>query len=324
MDLVTLGEALIDMFPAEIGRRLVEVSAFYPKPGGAPANVAVAAARLGARAAFIGKVGEDIFGHYLAEVLAREAVDTSGVRFDAQARTTLAIIALPDVNTAEFVFYRNPGADTRLGASELDESLLKSTRALHFGSLSLTHEPARSATLRAAEIAAGAGALISFDVNYRPSLWRSPQAAREQIEPVIEQADVLKLNEVELELLTGTREVATAAPKLVARHRGERPRLVVVTLGAGGSWFWTHMSSGFVPPFAVETVDATGCGDSFVAALLVQLVRDSALVESPAPRLERLLRYANAAGAITATRQGVIPALPTAREVDEFMRAMQG
>ena len=128
MDIVCLGEVLVDMFPAELGRKLAEVSAFRPKPGGAPANVAVAAARLGAESAFIGKVGDEAFGHHLADVLADEGVETRGMRFDTYARTGLAFIAMPDENTAEFVFYRNPGADMMLRAEELDRELLPTSR----------------------------------------------------------------------------------------------------------------------------------------------------------------------------------------------------
>src|SRR3989304_8282138 len=137
MDVVCVGELLIDMFPAEIGRSMTEVSAFRPKPGGAPANVAVAVARLGAQSAFIGKVGEDIFGHFLEDILTAEGVSTQGLRYDEEARTTLVFIAMPDENSAEFVFYRNPGADIRLTPTDLDRSLLRVTHFLHLGSLSL-------------------------------------------------------------------------------------------------------------------------------------------------------------------------------------------
>ncbi len=160
MDLICLGELLIDMFPAELGRPHAEVSAFRPVAGGAPANVAVAARRLGARlSAFIGKVGDDPFGHFLVEVLAREGLETGGMRLDPDARTTLNIMAQPDANHYDCLFYRNPGADTRLRPDELDAALLRSTRAFHFGSLSLTDEPARSATVEAVKIAKAAGAL---------------------------------------------------------------------------------------------------------------------------------------------------------------------
>ncbi len=304
------------MFPAEVGRRLVEVSAFRPKPGGAPANVAVAAARLGKRAAFIGKVGDDAFGHYLAGVLAAEGVETRGVRFDSAARTTMAFIALPDPNHAEFVFYRNPGADTRLQAAELDAELLGQTRAAHFGSLSLTDEPSRSATHEAVRLARAGGALVSFDANYRPSLWPGPAQAREQIMALVEQAHVLKVNETECELLTGSSDPEVASGRLLALG----PVLCVVTLGPGGSYFRVAEGGEYVPGFAVDTVDATGCGDAFSAGLLSQLTAGPAWREQLSPaRLRTALRYANAVGAITALTQGVIPALPTAARVAEFL-----
>lgn len=330
MDIVTLGELLVDMFPAEIGRRLAEVTAFYPKPGGAPANVAVAAARLGAASAFIGKVGDDAFGHHLLDVVRQEGVETRGVRLDPEARTTMAIIALPDPQHAEFIFYRNPGADQRLRADELDRELLSTCRALHFGSLSLTDEPSRSATHEAVSLARKAGALISFDVNYRPSLWPSAADAMTQITGMVPQVDLLKLNEVELALLAGgspqgiqekvdVEGLATAAGTLLAAG----PQLVVVTLGQGGSLLVTPHGYAHVPAFAVETVDAVGCGDAFVAGLLRQLTSISdwrnLAGAAGAAKLSGILRYANAVGALTATRQGVIPALPTAAEVDSFL-----
>jgi len=316
MDIVCLGELLVDMFPAELGRRLVEVSAFYPKPGGAPANVAVAAVRLGARSAFIGKVGDEAFGHHLADVLRQEGVEVRGMRFDAEARTGMAFIAMPDENTSEFVFYRNPGADMRLRADELDRGLLRATRAFHFGSLSLGQEPSRSATLEAVKIAREAGALISFDVNYRPTLWRDSDEAYDRVMATVPHVDLLKVNEVELALLGGSGDMDVATHALLELG----PELCVVTLGPDGSFFRIASGGEHVPPFRVETVDATGCGDAFVAGLLCQLVvgaewRDQLSMA----RMREILCYANAVGALTALRQGVIPALPTAERVDEFL-----
>jgi fructokinase len=322
MDIVTLGELLIDMFPAELGRRLADVSAFRPKPGGAPANVAVAAARLGAETAFIGKVGDDAFGYHLKAVLDNEGVETRGMRFDAEARTTMAFIAMIDENTPEFVFYRNPGADIRLHPDELDANLLQNAKALHFGSLSLTHEPARSATYKAIEWARSGGAFISYDVNYRPSLWRDPENAIAEAQAILSKVDVVKVNETELALLTGQEEIARdllgeAAQRLLA----EGPALCVITLGPNGSYFQTAEGGAYLPAFPVKTVDSVGCGDGFAAALLARLVsgpdwRAHLTVKA----LRDILRYANAVGALTATRQGVIPALPTAEEVETFLR----
>jgi fructokinase len=320
MDLICLGELLIDMFPAELGRPHAQVSAFRPVPGGAPANAAVAARRLGAQAAFIGKVGDDPFGLYLVDVLAREGVETRGMRLDPEARTTMNLMAQPDANHYDCLFYRNPGADTRLRPDELDEELLRSTRAFHFGSLSLTDEPARSATLAAVKIAKAAGALISYDVNYRPTLWKSPEEAAERARVMIRDADLVKVNEAELALLAGEGDITTTSGALLDMG----PSLCVVTFGPDGSYFRVAAGGATVPGFPVETVDATGCGDAFIAGLLWQLVKTGDWRDQLTPeRLAAALRYANAVGALTATKQGVIPSLPTAAEVTAFVGTLE-
>ena len=301
------------MFPVEIGRRLAEVSAFRPMPGGAPANVAVAARRLGAATAFIGKVGDDAFGHHLVATLRAEGVATRGLRLDDEARTSLAFIALPDAQAAEFVFYRNPGADMRLRPDELDEALLRGARVFHFGSISLGAEPSRGATLRARDVARAGGALVTFDVNYRPSLWPGPAAAVAAVRAVLPLVDVVKVNGPELALLTGTPDAAVGGAAL--REMGAP--LVIITRGAGGSAFHNG-ATGFVPPFVVDVLDATGCGDAFMAALLTRLIRAEADL-ADGVFLSAALRYANAAGALTATRHGAMAALPTAAEVAAFL-----
>jgi fructokinase len=317
MQVVTLGEILIDMFPAEVGRRLVDVSAFHPKPGGAPANVAVAASRLGAPSAFMGKVGDDIFGRHLVDVLREQGVETRAMRVSTTARTTMAIIAMPDPDTAEFIFYRNPGADLLLQPDELDEDLLAEAQALHIGSLSLVDEPARSATHEAVRQAQAAGALVSFDVNYRPSLWSDAQAALEQIWHIVPQVDLLKVNEDELALLSVEQEAGAEAAKALL---DAGPDLIVVTRGSRGSEAYTRTVHVEVPGFAVETVDAIGCGDAFIAALLTELTAVVSWPEALDPdALRAVLCYANAVGALTAQTQGVIPALPTAVEVEQFL-----
>lgn len=316
MDIVCLGEILIDMFPSELGKRLSEVPAFIPKPGGAPANVAIAARRLGAQTAFIGKVGNDLFGHHLRNVLRVEGVGTTGLRFDEQTRTTLAIIAKPDEHTSEFMFYRNPGADMMLRPEDLDERLLQETRLFHFGSLSLTHEPSRSATLAAITIAERGGALISFDVNYRPNLWSDPDEARTRITTLLPFAHVVKVNEAELKLLTGTDDLVAGGQVILDYG----PELCLITLGTDGSYFKTEEANGRVPAFDVQTVDATGCGDAFMAGVLTRLAACRDWHEGFLPAaLQVTLRYANAVGALTALEQGVIPALPNARSVEAFL-----
>jgi fructokinase len=270
---------------------------------------------LGAESAFVGKVGDDAFGHYLADVLQREGVEVRGMRYDLEARTGMAFIAMPDENSYDMLFYRNPGADMRLRADELDRDLLEDTRAFHFGSLSLIQEPSRGATLEAVRVAQDRDALISFDVNYRPDLW-SPAEAREQVLATIPDVDLLKVNEIELELLSGHSDPDRGSQALLAQG----PALCVVTLGPEGSFFRIDEGGEHVPPFRVKTVDATGCGDAFVAGLVCQLISEEDWHEQLSrARMRQVLRYANAVGALTSMTLGVIPALPTAAQVDDFL-----
>jgi fructokinase len=340
MDIVTLGELILDMFASEPGKDFRDVSAFLPVAGGAPANVAVAASKLGAQAAFIGKVGEDAFGRRLESVLKGYGVDTRGMRFDKAARTTLNFMTIPDPNRTEMLFYRNPGADMLLSPGELDTQLLGSTAVFHFGSVSLAVEPCRSAALEGAAFARKKGALVSFDVNYRPSLWESEARARAEIIEALPLADIVKVNETELRLLSGAEDDAPAGCAKIC-ERG--PGLCVATIGPHGSAWAARQgggapgsasgapgSAGRVPGFRVDVVDATGCGDAFMAALLVRLLsamgpgtgnRRSLLEGLSEERLAEALRWANAAGAFTARRKGVMPALPDAAEVSQLIGA---
>lgn len=316
MDVVSLGELLVDMFPGKVGRRLVEVSSFHPKPGGAPANVAVALARLGCKSAFIGKVGDDAFGHHLATVIAQAGVNIEGMRYDSFARTTMAFIASPDEHQNEYLFYRNPGADTRLLPNELDTEMLANTKFLHFGSLSLVEDPIKSSTYQAVKLVKEAGGMISMDVNYRPSLWPSVQEAYSSVLDILPSVDLLKVNELELKLLTAEEDPSRGSEKLTRLG----PTVCVMTTGAGGSYFRIPGGFDFVPAFQVKTVDATGCGDSFIAGLLSRLLRDPEWQRGHSKKdFRRHLMYANAVGAITATKQGVIPALPDAATVANFL-----
>jgi fructokinase len=246
-------------------------------------------------------------------------VDVSGMRIDPNVRTTIVFIGMPDENTAQFVFYRNPGADLCLTADEIDKVLVTSTKAFHCDSLSLVREPARSAHHFSVQLAKKAGALISFDANYRPSLWESASEAIEQTEIMLAQCDLLKVNEIELELLTGSADPVTAAPELLKRG----PRLVAVTLGANGSYFCSEKAQGFVAPYKVQTVDAIGCGDAFLAGLLTRLTSGLWPNRLDEQNLKEAFQFANAVGAVTALTRGVIPALPTLQQVEDFLRSKQ-
>ncbi|MGQ9625573.1 MAG: PfkB family carbohydrate kinase [Anaerolineae bacterium] len=315
MDVICLGEALIDLPAAQTGLPLTQVTTFYRVPGGAPANVAVAVAKLGARAGFVGKVGDDAFGHFLEETLRENGVDTRFMLFDKSARTALAFFSLPTPNTREFMFYRHPSADMLLRAEELDGDYLRSTRIFHFGSISLISEPSRTATLEAVRLAQEGGALISYDPNLRLNLWPDAEKAREGMWSAVHLADMIKVNEEELEFMTGEEDFSLGSKKLMERG----PKLCVVTRGPEGSYYNTGHSEGFVDSFRVETVDATGCGDGFVAGLFVGLLESEPLEELKGETMAHILRRANAVGALTSLQKGVIPALPTREQVDAFL-----
>jgi fructokinase len=308
LDVLALGELLVDMVAAETGD-LVSARSFHKAAGGAPANVAVGVARLRGRAGFIGCVGADPFGRFLRQTLIDERVDTTGLMMTADAPTTLALVSRAKSGERDFQFYRNPGADTCLTAEAITDELLGRAQILHVGSLSLTHEPARSATYVALTRARALGLAISCDPNLRVPLWNGDLArARDEINALIRNADLLKISEDELEFLTGTPDPQTGAARLWHDHL----RLMVVSLGPAGCWFRCAAGEGHVPGFVVDAIDTTGAGDSFVAGLLVALLDLIPDLRSfDLATLHTVLRRANATGALATTILGAIPALPS-------------
>lgn len=320
LDVVSIGEILIDFVGKDKGFRLSEVQEFRRAAGGGPANVAVGVARLGGRAGFIGKVGRDAFGDHLKEVLEENGVDVRGLLWDPEANTTLVFVALDQRVVPEFVFYRRGTADTRLSPEELPPDVLKATRILHFSSVSLTVEPARSATLEAVRAAKGEGAVVSFDPNLRLSLWPSRERARKEILAAVSLADVIKLNEEELQFLSGFKEEMAAG---IAFLLEKGPKLMAVTRGEQGAWVAGKRGKVLSPPFPVNPVDTTGAGDAFMAGMLTILAgaleQGVALEDLDKEWLVKLGRWGNAAAALTCTRPGVIPALPLRKEVEELL-----
>ncbi|KAL2328863.1 hypothetical protein Fmac_022290 [Flemingia macrophylla] len=305
--IVSFGEMLIDFVPTVSGVSLAEAPGFLKAPGGAPANVAIAVARLGGKAAFVGKLGDDEFGHMLAGILKENDVRADGINFDKGARTALAFVTLRADGEREFMFYRNPSADMLLTPEDLNLQLITSAKVFHYGSISLIVEPCRSAHLKAMEVAKEAGCLLSYDPNLRLPLWPSAEEARQQILSIWDKADVIKVSDVELEFLTGSDKIDDASA-LSLWH--PNLKLLLVTLGEHGSRYYTKNFHGSVEAYHVNTVDTTGAGDSFVGALLCKIVDDQSILEDE-PRLREVLKFANACGAITTTKKGAIPALPT-------------
>ena len=309
-EITTIGEVLIDLTQTGVNGQNVPV--FAANPGGAPANVAVAAARLGASAAFIGKVGRDGFGAYLTGVLTENGVDASGVRAD-ETPTTMAVVTVAPGGERSFRFVR--GADALLTEGEVDTALVEGTKVLHFGSVSLTAEPARSATLFAARHAREHGVLVSYDPNYREALWPDREEAVAQMCAPLPMVDVLKLSDEELPLLTGTADPAEGTRRLADRGVS----LVLLTLGGEGAFWRWQGKTGLVPGVATTVADTNGAGDTFLGAVLSRLVRrgEKSLEGLTVPELEDILAFANRAASKTCSRSGAIPAMPTLAELRE-------
>ncbi len=312
-DVIACGELLIDFVSTESGVTLAGAPAFKKAAGGAPANVAVGVARLGYRAGFMGQVGEDDFGHFLADTLADSGVDVAGLRFSSEARTALAFVSLRADGERSFMFYRHPSADMLWRPEDVDAGYAAQARIFHYGSISLIGEPSRSATFAALEHARRGGALISYDPNLRLALWPSAEAARAGILAGWGHADIAKVSEEELAFLTGEADPARAVRTLW--H--DRLKLLTVTRGAAGSAYFTADASGEVPGFQVNAVDTTGAGDGFLAGLLAGLLDGGLRIEKEI--VEQGLRLGNAVGALTTTQRGAIPALPARAAVRALM-----
>ena len=314
-DVAALGELLVDLTLCGAGDGGSPL--YAANPGGAPANVLAMLRKLGRRCAFLGKVGEDFFGDMLAETLRAEGIDLRGLRRAADAPTTLAVVSTAADGERDFSFYRSPGADTLLRPDELDEDALRHCRIFHFGSLSLTDEPNRSATARAIRLAREAGALLSFDPNLRPPLWRSPEDARAQILWSLTQCDLLKIADDELRFVTGTDDPDAGAAML--RERFPNLRLICVTAGAQGSFAFCGAQRVFQPAFSgADIVDTTGAGDAFCACML-HCVPDRGPEGLDEAAIRAMLRLGNAAGCLVSTRKGALRSMPTRAELNALL-----
>ncbi len=308
MSVVSFGELLIDFVAQEHGVSVGEASGFKKAPGGAPANVAVAVARLGHPSSFLGQVGDDPFGHHLAGVLAADNVDVSGLRFSTEARTALAFVSLRADGERSFMFYRHPSADMLMRPEDVDVDVLNSKDIFHFGSVTMINEPSKSATLKAADLARASGKLISYDPNLRLALWPDADAARQGMLVGLDYATFLKVSQEEVDFLTGSQDISMLWRESI--------QLIAVTNGAQGATVYTRTTEQFVPAYNVQAVDTTGAGDGFVAGLLVGILEHK---QNYSQHLESILRFANAVGALTTTQLGAIPALPSREVVEAFM-----
>lgn len=313
-EIVCLGELLIDFVPTVTGVGLEGADTFRKAAGGAPANVAAGLARLGVASAFMGKVGEDGFGHFLADTLVQAGVDTGPLLFAPGAPTSLAFVSLAPDGDRQFLFYRQNAADILFSPEEVDDAALAACKILHYGSISLIAEPCRSATLHAIERAKHHGARRSYDPNLRLALWPDAASAKAGMLLGLRHAEIMKIGAEEVEFLTG--EADTERGVRALWH--DEMLLVAVTAGKDGCRWFTREASGAVPGYAVDAVDTTGAGDAFMAGLLSEWVREGETLDDPAA-LDRICRVANAAGAVTAMSRGAIPSLPDRAAIERLM-----
>ncbi len=316
---ICIGELLIDFVSTTVDVTLAEAPGFAKAAGGATANVAVGLAKLGVDSGFIGKIGDEPFGNFLRETLKQSRVDTSHLISEANRRTTLAFVATRSDGAKDILFYRNPGADILLRPDEIEAAYVQSAAVFHYGSCSLSHQPVRDATLQAIQYAKEASAFISYDPNLRLVMWDAPEEAKRWIWEVMPYANVVKAADEEWEFITGTPELEEGSERILETG----VELVIVTLGEHGCYYNNGLHQGYVDGFKVEVVDPLGAGDGFVAAMLTQIMRSSEgagkLPELDDNQLQEIMKYANAAGALTTQKIGVIPALPTASEIEAFL-----
>ena len=301
MSVLSFGELLIDFVALEMGVTVGDASGFVKAPGGAPANVAAAVARLGYPSAFMGQVGDDPFGRYLAGVLAAQNVDIRGLTYSSEARTALAFVSNTEDGDRSFMFYRHPSADMLMKPADVDTALIDACSVFHHGSITFIREPAASALRLTLEHAQSRGKFISYDPNLRLPLWDSAEAAKAGMLSGLETANLLKISDEELEFLTGGADVSPLWR--------EPMEMICVTYGAKGAV--AHLKDGTRlehDGYAVKATDTTGAGDAFVAAMLIGILENR---DDWRARLPEILDFANAVGALTCRQKGAIPSLPT-------------
>ena len=310
-----IGELLIDFTP--VGKSERGNNIYEQNLGGGPANVAVATSMLGASTSFIGKVGNDAFGKTLKSDLIKKNVDVSGLVFSSEANTTLAFVHLDKSNDRSFSFYRKSGADILLNDTDVNYNIIDECELLHFSSVSLTDEPSRTATINAVKYAKGKGKIISYDPNLRELLWKDLDEAKKIIYKMLKYADILKVSEEELEFLTDEKDIKKAM-KMLSKLNIE---LIFTTLGKKGSVYLYNNLSNSHKTYDVKVIDTTGCGDSFIGAIIYKVLnRKNRLNSILKEELDDMNIFANMVGSLAAMKKGGAPSMPTIKEVNEFSK----
>ena len=316
-DVCALGELLIDFTDngtSPQGNPIMEAN-----PGGAPCNVLAMLNKLGYKTAFIGKIGDDIFGRQLKKAVEEVGINTDGLVTDKAVNTTLAFVHTLPGGDREFSFYRNPGADMMLSEVDVNEQLISDSRIFHFGSLSMTGEICEAATKKAVNAAKKNGLIISFDPNLRENLWDSLDKAKEKIEYGIANCDILKISDNEIQWFTGEQDYDRAVEKL--RSRFGNIRLLLLSLGKDGSRAFSGKNSAYAyaPAAPAKTIETTGAGDTFCGAILSKVL-EYGLRDYSQQELSDMLSFANAAAAVVTERKGALRVMPKPEEITDRMR----
>ncbi len=316
--IITLGEVLIDIIPNKQIR--LGADCYAPHPGGAIANVAVAIARLGGSARFIGGVSEDEFGRLLVLALTENRVDTRYIHVVRQAPTAVALVSLQPDGQRHFTFFRQGTADSQFQVVDLNWSAWHDAAICHVGGVSLSSEPARSATFAAMDYTRQAGSIVSLDVNVRPTLWASPDTIRDTLAQGVKRADILKLSIDESEFLSEPGRLSTGLDGLAESLLERGPCLVIVTMGARGALLLTATQRVEVPQLPIRPVDTTGAGDAFIGAVLYKLAQQGCAAPSDLQKLTKrdlsdLGNFANQVAGFSVTRYGGISSFPFMHEI---------
>ena len=314
-EVVALGELLIDLTQNGLSAQVNPV--LEANPGGAPCNVLALLQKLGHSTAFIGKVGCDGFGAQLEKALIETGISTKGLRWDEYVHTTLAVVHTLPGGDRDFSFYRNPGADMRLNSKELDADLIRNCKLFHFGTLSMTDEPVRSATYKAISIAEEAGILRSFDPNLRAPLWSSLDAAKDQILYGMAHCDILKISDNEIQWLIEEEDFDAGIRWI--KERFPQIQLILLSMGKDGSRAYSGNIMAEVPAMTfVKTIETTGAGDTFFAGVLHHVLQWG-LKDYTEAELKQMLSFANAAASIITTKKGALRVMPSENEILDLM-----
>jgi fructokinase len=319
-DVICMGEMLIDFVSNTSNVSLADSPGFTRAPGGAPANVAVALQRLGLSSGFVGKVGDDPFGEFLRQTLAVTGVDVSYLFMDQEARTTLVFIAVRDDGLKDMCFFRNPGADMMLRPDEITGAIFEGARCFHYGSITFIDEPSASAQRKAVELARERGLMITYDPNYRPTLWPDEDTARAVIQESFKYCHLAKIAEEEWSVATGHDDLEAGIRAVLDRG----VELLIVSRGEKGALATNGAYRIELPALPVNVVETTGAGDGFMGAMITRLLplreQLGSLAAIDEASVREALGFATAVGALTCTKAGAIPALPTLDEVEAFRR----